>query len=115
MLGQLADPLEERRVGRHALGKLVAHPVAKLAAPRGEDLLEELVATDRADGREQPGGQRVVRRREEVLGVRRDVVEVARPADAVAHRLVRLTRCAASSARSCWRTPVRLAPSRSAS
>ena len=56
-------------------------------SPRGEDLFEEVVATDRADRRQEARGQRVVVRREEVLGVGRDVVQVTRPADAVADRL----------------------------
>ena len=61
--------------------------VAELAPARGEHLLEEVVAADRLDRREQARGEAVVVRREEVLRVRRDVVQVARPADAVADRL----------------------------
>ena len=77
---ELADPVLERRAVRRSLGELVADAVAELAPARGEDLLEQLVATDRADRREQAGGQRVVGRGEEVLGVGRDVVQVPRPA-----------------------------------
>ncbi len=60
---------------------------AQLAAARREDLLEQLVAADRPDRGEESRRQRVVRGREEVLGIGGDVVEVARPPDAVLHRL----------------------------
>ena len=85
--GELADPIDERRLGGHPFGHLLADPVAELAPPRGEDLVEEVVAADRLDGGQQTGRQRVVVGREEVLGVGGDVVQVARPADAVADGL----------------------------
>ena len=85
--GQLADPLDQRGVGGEAIGHLLADPVAELAPPRGEDLVEQVVAADRLDGGQQPGGEGVVVRREEVLGVGRHVVQVARPADPVADGL----------------------------
>ena len=85
--GQLANPIEERRLGGHAFGHLLADPVAELAPPRGEDLVEQIVPADRLDGGQQAGRQGVVVGREEVLGIGGDVVQVARPADAVADRL----------------------------
>ena len=72
-----------------ALGHLFADPVTQLASSRGEDLVEQVVAADRLDGGEQAGGQRVVVRWEEVLRFSRDVVQVARPADAMPHGLAR--------------------------
>ena len=86
--GQLADAVGERRIRRDSRSAmLVADPVAELAPPRREDLVEQVVAADRLDRGEQAGGEAVVVRREEVLGVGRDVVQVARPADAVADGL----------------------------
>ena len=73
--------------GRDALGHLLADPVAELAPAGGEDLLEQVVAADGLDRGQQPGREGVVVGREEVLRVGRDVVQVARPADAVADRL----------------------------
>ena len=81
--GQLADPIEERRIRADPLGHAVADPIAELAPSRREDLLEEVVAADRLDRGQQPGREGVVVRREEVLGVGGHVVQVARPADAV--------------------------------
>ena len=66
---------------------LLADAIAQLAAACREDLLEEVVAADGLDGGQQARRERVVVRREEVLGVRGDVVQVARPADAVADGL----------------------------
>ena len=73
--------------GADAFGHLLADPVAELAPPRGEDLVEQIVPADRLDGGQQAGRQGVVVRREEVLGIGGHVVQVARPADAVADRL----------------------------
>ena len=86
-LGKAADAVLDRRVGRHAIGQLVSDAVAELAAARGEDLLDELIPTDRHDGRQQATREGVVGGREEVLGIGRDVVQMARPADAVLDRL----------------------------
>ena len=66
---QLADPVDQRRIRRDALGHLLADPVTELAPAGREDLVEQVVAADRLDGGQQPGGQGVVVRREEVLGV----------------------------------------------
>ena len=84
---QLAHPIEQRRVAVDAVGHLLADPVTELAPSRGEDLVEQVVATDSLDRGEEARGQGVVVRREEVLRVGRDVVQVARPADAVADGL----------------------------
>ena len=84
---QLAHPIEQRRVAVDAVGHLLADPVTELAPSRGEDLVEQVVAADRLDRGEEARGEGVVVRREEVLRVGRDVVQVARPADAVAHGL----------------------------
>ena len=84
---QLADPFDQRRVRGDAIGHLLPDAVAELPPARREDLVEQVVAADRLDGGQQPGGQGVVVRREEVLGVGRHVVQVARPADPVADRL----------------------------
>ena len=62
----------------------VLHAGDELAPPRLEDLVDEGVAADHADRGEQTRGEPVVVRRERDLGVGRDVVQVARPADAVA-------------------------------
>ena len=85
--GQLADPVEQRRLGGNPLGHLLADPVAELAPSRREDLLQEVVPADRRDRGQQTSRQAVVVGREEVLGFGRDVVQVARPADAVADGL----------------------------
>ena len=84
---QLADAVDQRGVGGEAIGHLLPDAVAELASPRGEDLVEQVVAADRLDGGQEPGGQGVVVRREEVLGVGRHVVQVARPPDPVADGL----------------------------
>ena len=85
--GKLPDAIEQRRVVGDPFGHVLADPLAQLPAARREDLLEQVVATDRLDGREQPGRQAVVVRWEEVLGIGRDVVEVARASHAVADGL----------------------------
>jgi alkylation response protein AidB-like acyl-CoA dehydrogenase len=81
------DSILERRVRRDALGHPAAHEVAELSPPSGEDLVEQIVATDRLDGGQQAGREAVVVGREEVLGIGGDVVQVARPADPVTNRL----------------------------
>jgi alkylation response protein AidB-like acyl-CoA dehydrogenase len=86
---QLADAVHERRILADAFGHLLSNPVTKLASSCGEHLVEQVVATDRLDSRQQAGGQRVVVRREQVLSFSRDVVQVARPADAMPNRLAR--------------------------
>ena len=84
---QLADAVDQRRILADPIGHLLADPVTELASTRGEHLVEQVVAADRLDGGQQARGQRVVVRREQVLGLGRDVVQVARPADAVTHGL----------------------------
>ncbi len=84
---ELADALQEQGFRGDSFGHLSAHAVAELASASGEDLVEEIVPTDRLDGGQQAGSQAVVVGREEVLGVGRDVVQVARPADPVTDRL----------------------------
>jgi alkylation response protein AidB-like acyl-CoA dehydrogenase len=86
---QLADAIDQRCVLADPIGHLLTDPVTQLASSRGEDLVEQIVAPDRFDGGEQAGGQRVVVRGEQVLRFRRDVVQVARPADAMTHGLAR--------------------------
>ena len=81
---QLADALEERRVAARALLEPALDALGRLGAPGLEDPVDELAPADRVDRRDQAGGQAVVVRREELLGVLGDVVQVARPADAVA-------------------------------
>ena len=66
---------------------MLAHPVAELAPAGREDLVEQIVAADRLDRGQQAGRQGVVVGREHVLGIGRDVVQVARPADPVANGL----------------------------
>ena len=66
---------------------LLAHAIAELAPARGEHLVEQIVAADRLDRGQQAGGKRVVVGGEEILGGGGHVVEVARPADAMADGL----------------------------
>ncbi len=84
---QLADPLDERGVRGEAIGHLLTDALAELASPRGEDLVQQVVPADGLDGGEESRGEGVVVGREEVLGVGRDVVQVARPPDPVADGL----------------------------
>ena len=81
---ELADAVLERRVGGQPLAEAVLHLLGDEPAPGVEDLVDEGVAADHADRGEQTRGEPVVVRRERDLGVGRDVVQVARPADAVA-------------------------------
>ena len=74
----------ERGVRWQAFGKASTHPAARLASAGGEHLLDEVVAADGLDGGQEARGEPVVVAREEVLGLGRDVVQVARPADTVA-------------------------------
>ena len=88
MHGELADPVEQRRVR----GRLARPCRSRTRSPSwrrraAKTSLEQVVAADRLDRREQAGRQAVVVGREEVLGVGGDVVQVARPADAVADGL----------------------------
>ena len=83
--GELADAVLERRVGRQPLAEPVLHLLARSGRRRAsKTCVDEGVAADRADRGEQTRREPVVVRRERVLGVGRDVVQVARPADAVA-------------------------------
>ena len=82
--GQLPGTVDERRIDRQSIGQTLADAVAGPPPPLLEDVVDEPLATDRADGRQQPVGETVVVGREQVLGGIRDVVDVARPADAVA-------------------------------
>ncbi len=86
-LRQAADSLLDRGVRRDPLGQLDPDPVAELPPASREHLLDQLVTTHGPDGRQQATGQGVVGGREQVLGVRRDVVQVTGPADTVAHGL----------------------------
>ena len=83
---ELSNPIEERRIRANAFHHLFADPAARSPAPRGEDLCQEVAPTDGLDGIQQAGGQRVVVRGKEVLGVECDVVQMTRPADAVTDR-----------------------------
>ena len=65
----------------------IAGKIADLATSSHEDLLDEGFAAHGVDRRQEARGQAAVVRREELLRLRRDVVEVARPADAVTDRL----------------------------
>ena len=82
-LGQAADAVLDRGIRGDTVRQLIPDPVAQLAPTGGEDLLDELVATDRHDGRQEAARERVIGGREEVLGVGRDVVQVPWPPDAV--------------------------------
>jgi len=84
--GEDPDAVDQRCIVREALGHSAAGSVADLLAPRGKDLLDEVVAADRRDGLEETRGEAAVIGREQFLGFGRDVVEVARPADAVPFR-----------------------------
>ena len=110
--GQLARPVERaaRRPARRSASRWRTRSPGRRRAPRTR---RRPAPRHRSHGwpRAGPSGQPVVVGREEVLGGIGDVVDVARPADAVPHRR-RLTRPAVSSAWSCCRTPVRLAPRR---
>src|SRR3990172_1070669 len=68
---------------------MITEPRPELPAPGGEDLVEQIVAADRGDRVDEPEGESAVVRGEEVLGIGRNVVLVARPAHAVALGLVR--------------------------
>ena len=83
---ELADPVLERRVLRQPLSEAVLHLLGDEPPARVEDLGHEVVAADHAHRGHQARGEAVVVRREGDLGVRRHVVEVARPADPVADR-----------------------------
>ena len=85
--GELARTIDERRVGRQSIGQPLAHAVEGAPSSFLEHAVDQGVAADRVDGREQPAGQGVVVGREEVLGGIGHVVDVARPADTVADRL----------------------------
>ena len=83
--GERPNPVEERRLGRRRSSSwrrirsaVWRRRAAKICSIRS-------VAAHRLDGREQARGEAVVVGREELLGVGGDVVQVARPADAVAH------------------------------
>ena len=81
---ELAHAGLERRAGRERRVELLAQARLRLAAPGREHVLDEVVAADLEDRGEEPGGEAVVVRREQVLRLGRDVVQVARPADPVA-------------------------------
>ena len=84
---QLARPVDEARLRRQAIGHALPDPVAGHPPALVEDAVDELLAADRPDRRQQAAGETVVVGREEVLGRVGDVVHVARPADAVADGL----------------------------
>ena len=107
--GQLADAVLERgAVGQRVEAR--PEPRLGLAAAGREHLLDQALAADLEDRRQQPGREAVVVRGEQGLGVGRDVVQVARTADAVADGASGSRGPPSSSARSCCATPLRLAP-----
>ena len=81
--GEDADAVGERRVVGQPLGHPAPDPIADLAPPRREDLLDEVVAADGLDRLDEARREPAVVGREEALRVGGDVVDVARPADAV--------------------------------
>ena len=85
--GERADPLDQGRFGPDPVVELAPDADAELESSRLEDLIDQRFAPDRCDRVQEPGGQAVVVRREERLGVGRDVVQVARPADPVTDAL----------------------------
>ena len=83
---QLPDPVGEGGVRCKALGKALTHSAARLTSSGGEHVLDEVVSADRLDGGEEARREPVVVAREEGLGLRGHVVQVARTTDAVALR-----------------------------
>ena len=84
---QFADAIQERGLRGDPFCHLPTDPVTELSPAGSEDLVEEIVPTDRLDGGQKAGGKAVVVGREEVLGLGGDVVQVTRPADPVTDRL----------------------------
>ena len=80
----LADPLPERGSRRQPLGQPIADARLELLAPCLEDVPYQLIAADGSNGGQDRLGQGPVVGREEVLRRGRQVVHVARAADAVA-------------------------------
>ncbi len=72
---------------RLVLGHPLADANAQLAPPSREDLVEQVLASNGLDRRQQAGGKGVVIRREELLGGRCDVVQVAWAPNAMADGL----------------------------
>ena len=84
---QLADPVDERRLGADPIGHVSANAVTELSSSRREDLVEQVFAADRLDGGQQTRRQGVVVGWEQILSVGRDVIEVTWTAHAVTDRL----------------------------
>ena len=84
---ELADAVTERCTGGQPRAHPASDPVGDLATSGREHLLQQRLAADRVDSREETRRQAVVVRGESVLRVGCHVVEMARPADAVADRL----------------------------
>ncbi len=85
--GELQDTIDQWSPVALMPGHAFADPNPKLAPSSREYLLEQVLTTDRLDGREEARGEGVVIRREQLLGGRCHVVEVAWAAHAVANRL----------------------------
>jgi hypothetical protein len=81
---ELSDAIGQPGVRRQPRRELLLEPMADLATAGREDVLDEIGTADVRDCREQPGREAVVVRGEETLRIRRDVVEMAGPADAMA-------------------------------
>ena len=82
---QLANAFEERGFVARALVETALDALGRLGAAGLEDPVDELAATDRVDRRDQARGQAVVVRRERAAGRSGcHVIQVARPADAMA-------------------------------
>ncbi len=84
---ELQDTIDQWRAVDLVPGHPLADPNAELAPPSREYLFEQILATDRLDGRQEARGKGVVVRGEEFLGGRRDVVQVPWATDAVADGL----------------------------
>ena len=82
---QLAGAIGERCIGREAVGEPLADSLARASSALLEHVVDQPLAADRPDRRQQAIGQAVVVGREQILGGVGDVVDVAGPADTVAH------------------------------
>ncbi len=85
---QLAHPVFEGCLPRQSLGQPLSDAIADLLPTSDEDLLDEILAPDRFDGREKAAGEAAIVGRKELLRVRGHVVQVAWAPDAVLLRRV---------------------------
>ena len=85
--GELPRSIDEQCLRGETIAHPLPDPVAGHPPPFVEDAIDQLLATDRADRRQQPAREAVVIGGEEVLGGVGDVVHVARPPDTVANGL----------------------------